>query len=396
MPEGLGRHWSLDPNVVFLNHGSFGACPTEVLRHQATLRAELEANPVRFLVRELFERLDVARAALARFVGADPDGLGFVPNATTGVNAVLRSLVFEAGDELLVTTHAYKACANTLDFVAARAGARVVVVEVPFPIAAADVIVERVMAGVTAKTRLALLDHVTSPTAIVLPIERLAPALAARGVETLVDGAHAPGMLPLDLSSLGAAYYAGNCHKWLCSPKGAGFLWVAPHRRGDVRPAIISHGATATWPGRSRYLMEFDWAGTSDPTPFLCVPAALDQMASLVPGGWPEIMATNRALALEGRRLLCAAVGADLPCPDGMIGSIASVPLPHGRTTEILWRKPDAIQQRLYDGWGIEVPVHSWPKAPRRLIRISAQLYNRRDHYVTLAEALAKCLAEEG
>src|SRR5688572_13732690 len=165
MAGNLGRHWQLDPNVAFLNHGSFGACPTEVLRHQAGLRAELEANPVRFLVRELFDRLDAARVPLARFVGADPEGLAFVPNATTGVNAVVRSLVFAPGDELLVTNHAYKACANALDFVAARAGARVVVVDVPFPLASADQVVAAVLGGITPKTRLAMLDHVTSPTA---------------------------------------------------------------------------------------------------------------------------------------------------------------------------------------------------------------------------------------
>jgi isopenicillin-N epimerase len=395
MGADLGRHWPLDPNVVFLNHGSFGACPTEVLRYQADRRAELEANPVRFLVRELFDRLDAARVSLARFVGADPDGLAFVPNATTGVNAVLRALAVERDDELLVTNHAYKACANALDFVAGRAGARVVVVDVPFPLTSADQVVEAVLGGVTSKTRLALLDHITSPTALVFPVERLVRELTARGVETLIDGAHAPGMVPLDLRALGATYYAGNCHKWICSPKGAGFLYVAAARRADVRPAVISHGATASWPGRSRFQMEFDWVGTADPTAYLSVPKSLEVMATLVPGGWAAIMAANRSLALEGRRLLCDTLGTGAPCPDDMVGSIASVPLPDGAATEVVWRRPDSIQQQLYDGWGIEVPIHSWPNAPRRLIRISAQLYNRREHYVTLAEALSKCLAAE-
>jgi isopenicillin-N epimerase len=395
MGADLGRHWQLDPNVVFLNHGSFGACPTEVLRHQTALRAELEANPVRFLVRELFDRVDAARAALARFVGADPEGLAFVPNATTGVNAVVRALTFERGDELLVTNHGYKACSNALEFVAARAGARVVIVDVPFPLTSADQVVDAVLAAVTPKTRLALLDHVTSPTALIFPIERLVRELTARRVETLIDGAHAPGMLPLDLRALGATYYTGNCHKWLCAPKGGGFLYVTAARREDVRPAVISHGASASWPGRSRFQMEFDWAGTTDPTAFLSVPKALEVMATLVPGGWAAIMAANRGLALEGRRLLCVTLGIAPPCPDDMVGSIASVPLPDGLVSEVVWRQPDPIQRQLYDGWGIEVPVHSWPKAPRRLLRISAQLYNRREHYVKLAEALAKCLAAE-
>ena len=388
--------WPLERGVIFLNHGSFGACPAEVLRHQAALRAEMEAEPVRFLSRELDDRLDAARRALAAFVGADPDDLAFVVNATSGVNAVLRSLAFRPGDELLTTDHAYNACRNTLDFVAGRAGARVVVARVPFPIASPAEVVDAVMARVTPGTRLALLDHVTSPTALVLPIERLIADLAGRGVEVMVDGAHAPGMVPLDLRTLGAAYYSGNCHKWLCAPKGSAFLWVRRDRRPDVRPLTISHGANATRTDRSRFHLEFDWTGTSDPTAWLTVPAAIEYLGSLLPGGWPALMARNRALALEARQLVCTAAATPPPCPDEMVGSLASIVLPDGPPADIGWRRPDPLQRRLFDGWGIEVPVMSWPAAPRRLLRISAQLYNRRDHYARLAEALAKELAAEG
>ena len=388
-------HWSLDPAVTFLNHGSFGACPIEVLRHQGALRAELEAEPVRFLSRELDDRIDAARDALARFLDADAEDLAFVPNATSGVNAVLRSLKLAAGDELLTTDHAYKACRNALDFVAEWAGARVNVAVIPFPVASPDEVVQAVLAKVTPRTRLALLDHVTSPTGLVLPIERLIAELAARGIDAVVDGAHAPGMVPLRLRALGAAYYSGNCHKWLCAPKGSAFLWVRRDRRPDVRPLTISHGATAARPDRSRFRIEFDWTGTQDPTGWLSVPKAIEYVGSLVPGGWPEVMRRNRGLALEARRLLCAAAGTAPACPESMIGSLASVVLPDGPTTDIAWRRPDAIQQRLFDGWGIEVPVMSWPAAPHRLIRISAQLYNRREEYARLAEALGKELAAE-
>ena len=390
--EDLAGHWSLERGLVFLNHGSFGACPTEVLRHQAALRAEMEAEPVRFLSRELDDRLDVARAALAAFVGADPDELAFVTNATGGVNAVLRSRVFAAGDELLTTDHAYGACRNTLQFVAERTGARVVVVTVPFPVASPDEVVAAVLAKVTPRTRLALLDHVTSPTALILPIERLSAELGARGVEVLVDGAHAPGMVPLNLARLGATYYSGNCHKWLCAPKGSAFLWTRRDRQPEVRPLTISHGASAVRPGRSRFRLEFDWTGTSDPTAWLTVPRALEYLEGLLPGGWPALMARNHGLALEGRRLLCAAAGTEPPCPDDMVGSLAAVRLPDG-TAEVGWRRPDPLQARLFDDWRIEVPVMSWPAAPRRLVRISAQLYNRREHYERLAEALRKELA---
>ena len=393
---GLARLWPLDPKITFLNHGSFGACPTDVLRHQANLRAEMEAEPVRFLSRELDDRLDAARAALAAFVGADAEDLAFVTNATSGVNAVLRSVALDAGDELLTTDHGYNACTNALEYVASRAGARVVIVTLPFPVPSPDAIVDAVMARVTPRTRLALLDHVTSPTALVLPIERLIAELSRRGVETLVDGAHAPGMLPLDLRTLGAAYYTGNCHKWLCAPKGSAFLWVRGDHRPDVRPLTISHGASARRPGRERFRLEFDWTGTSDPTAWLTVPTAIAYVGSLLPGGWPAIMARNHALALEARRLLCDAAGTAPPCPDAMVGSLASVILPNGATSDVFWRNPDPLQARLFDGWGIEVPVMSFPATPRRLIRISAQLYNERAHYERLADALRKELARPG
>lgn len=391
----LATLWPLDPNIIFLNHGSFGACPAEVLRHQAALRAEMEAGPVRFLSRNLEDRLDEARAPLAAFVGADPDDLGFVVNATTGVNAVLRSLVLSPNDELLTTDHAYNACRNALNFVASRSGAVPVVVRVPFPIASPDEVVEAVLAKVTPRTRLALLDHVTSPTGVVLPIERLIAALAARGVEVLVDGAHAPGMVPLDLRTLGATYYSGNCHKWICAPKGSAFLWVRRDRHADVHPVTISHGANAVRPGRSRFRLEFDWTGTCDPTAWLTVPKAIEYVGSLLPGGWPAVMKRNREMALTARRLLCAAAGTSPACPDEMIGSLASVVLPDGLTTDVMWRQPDPIQRRLCEGWNIEVPVMSWPAPPRRLVRISAQLYNPRDHYTRLADALTKELAAE-
>jgi isopenicillin-N epimerase len=280
--------------------------------------------------------------------------------------------------------------------VAGRAGARVVVVTVPFPVSSADEVVAAVLAAVTARTRLALLDHITSPTALVLPIGRLISQLGARGVEVIVDGAHAPGMVPLDLGRLGASYYSGNCHKWLCAPKGAAFLWVRRDRQPDVRPLTISHGANALRPGRSRFRLEFDWTGTDDPTAWLTVPRAIEYLGSLIPGGWPALMARNRALALEARRLLCRAAGSEPPCPEEMVGSIASIRLPDGQVVETSWRRIDPLQRQLFEAWHIEVPVMSWPRAPRRLVRISAQLYNDRPHYTRLAEALGAELAAEG
>ena len=392
-PADLRAHWNLDPDIAFLNHGSFGACPAPVLAEQARLRAQLEREPVRFFVHELLPLLDAARAEVAAFVGVDAEEFAFVRNATVGVNAVLRSLDLAGGDELLTTDHAYNACRNVLDHVAARTGARVVTASLPFPVSGPDEVVHAVMSAVTPRTRLALLDHVTSPTGLILPIAALVEELAGRGIDTLVDGAHAPGMLPLEVRALGAAYYAGNFHKWVCAPKGAGMLCVRRDRQADLHPAVISHGYNSRRP-RSRFHEEFDWTGTDDPTPWLCVPTALEFMAGLVPGGWPEVRARNHALVIAGRRLLCEALEEPPPAPDQMIGSLASVKLPDGASapvTSALYAEP--LQLALVDRHHIEVPIPPWPAPPHRLIRISAQLYNDISQYERLATALREELA---
>ena len=380
--------WPLDPGVIFLNHGSFGACPRAVLDVQARLRDRLEGEPVRFLSRELEGLLDEARAALGAFIGAEPDDLAFVPNATTGVNAVLRGLDLDPGDELLTTDHAYNACRNAVDAVAARGGARVVVAPVPFPVENPEQVIEAVLARVGPRTRLALVDHVTSPTGLVLSIERLVSELAARGVDALVDGAHAPGMVPLDLRALGAAYYTGNCHKWMCAPKGAGFLHVRRDRQASVRPLVISDGANSRRTDRSRFQLEFDWMGTVDPTAYLTIPEAIRYMGSLLPGGWPALMAHNRATALAARDRLSAALGVPPPAPDSMIGSLAALPVPPGFRPAARDGERDPLQTALFDRFGIELLVFTWPALASRILRVSAQLYNSAADYERLAEAL--------
>jgi isopenicillin-N epimerase len=389
-------HWGLDPSVLFLNHGSFGACPRPVLALQQSLRERMEAEPVRFLGLELEALWDEARGSLAAFIGADPADVVFVPNATTGVNTVLASLRISPRDELLVTDQEYNACRNALDEAARRAGARVVVAPLPFPAASPEEAVEAILRRATERTRLLLVDHVVSQTALVMPVAALVREMATRGVETLVDGAHGPGMLPLDLSSLGAAYYTGNCHKWLCAPKGAALLHVRRDLQPGVRPLVISHGANSPRADRSRFLLEFGWTGTHDPTPYLCVAEAIRFLGSLLPGGWPEVMTRNRALALRGRRLLCDALGIAEPCPESMVGSMAAVPLPDAPGPKP--RPPlfqDPLQIALWERHRIEVPVIYWPAFPRRVLRLSAQLYNEPAHYKKLAEAV-KGLLDEG
>jgi isopenicillin-N epimerase len=410
VPSELAGQWPLDPAITFLNHGSFGSCPRPVLEAQHRWRDRMEAQPIQFLARDLPGHLADARAALGGFVGADPDDLAFIANATGAVNAVLRSLTFEPGDELLTDDHEYNATINVLRHVAERDGARVVVARVPFPVTSEDDAVEAILGAVSDRTRLALISHVTSPTALVFPIERIVAALAERDVETIVDGAHAPGMLPIDLDRIGAAWYAGNLHKWVCAPKGSGFLHARRDRQTGLRPPTISHGANAVLGdrgARTRYRAEFDWQGTLDPTPWLAVMDALEFVGGTLDGGWPEVMERNHRLAMRSREVLGGALGLDasLPAPESMLGAMVALPLPTsgplaatGAGSSPL--DTDPIQGRLVTEYRIEVPIYPFPvpsaespDPPQRLIRASSALHNGPDDVDRLAEALAEIAA---
>jgi isopenicillin-N epimerase len=386
----LRREWALAPGVVFLNHGSFGACPKAILERQAALRRRMEAEPIQFLWRRYEERLEPARTALAEFVGARPRDLVFVTNATAGVNAVVRSLQLRPGEELLTTSHDYNACHNVLVEAARAAGARVRVAKVPFPIHREEDALEAIIAAVTPRTRLALIDHVTSNTALVLPAARIIRELEKRGVDTLVDGAHAPGMVSLNLSRLRPAAYTGNLHKWVCAPKGAAFLWVRRDKQAAVQPAVISHGNNTPRPGYHDFQNRFDWAGTFDPTAWFCAGEAIHWMGRLLPGGWRELRERNHKLAVQARRLLCEQLGVEPPCPETMLGSMATVPLPARFQGREPTGKIDAEQQRLYDEFGIEVPFVRIGTPARRYFRVCAQVYNHRREYEYLGAVLGR------
>jgi len=297
-----------------------------------------------------------------------------------------------------VTDHDYNACRNAVRFAAERAGATVVVAPVPLPVESPRQVVEAVISRVSRQTRLAVIDHVTSPTAVVFPIEEIVAELKQREVETLVDGAHAPGMVPLDVGRIGAAYYTGNCHKWLCAPKGAGFLYVRPDRQQDVQPAVISHGFNTPRPGHTRLQDAFDWTGTDDPTPWLCVGEAIRFLGTLSGGGIEGLMRENRRLVLDGRRTLCELAELSPTCPEEMTGSMAALRLPDDADPAAALDTSTAIapvhrlQVELWKRFGIEVPVYHWPAAPRKLLRISAQAYNSPAQYEQLAAALGSLL----
>ena len=381
--------WSLDPDVLHLNHGSFGACPNRILEQQTQLRQQMEYNTLRFFEQDLPDLLETAREALGLFLGASASDLVFVDNATMGVTTVLSNLNLIAGDRVLITDHGYNACSNAARFFAERTGAEVDLINLPFPGSDSNEVIERILKGCTSRTRILLIDHITSPTALIMPLEDIVPAVQQRGIQVLVDGAHAPGMLPLRLAELGADYYTGNCHKWMCAPKGTAFLYVRSEHQSNLHPLTISHGMNRPVGESTRFRLEFDWIGTRDLTGFLTLPALIDYMDGISNEGWAGIMVRNRALAVEARDLICQELGLELPCPVDMIGSLATICLPGSvETTFTDYHVIDPLKQILMHQYGIEVSLSAWPSPAGRYLRISTQLYNALSQYRQLTEAL--------
>ncbi len=386
------HHWQLDPGIVFLNHGSFGAAPTVVLEAQRRFQDELEARPIQFLAPErgLEAKLDEVRESVAKVIGADAQDIGWVRNATDGVNAVMRSFPFESNDEVLITDHGYNACSNAVRFSAERAGATVRVAAVPFPLEDSQQVVDAIVAEFSERTRLLVVDHITSPTGLVLPLEEIIRAAHERGILVMVDGAHAPGQIPVNLEILQADYYTANHHKWLCATKASGFLWVRRELQESVRPTVISHGANKPRPGRSRFLAEFDWVGTWDATTVLSVKPAIEFLEGLMPGGLTALMEANRNLALQARACLLESQGIESPAPVDMIAALSSIPVVGGSSGD---EDGDLLKQRLYTEHRIEVPIFSGPSSCPRLMRTSSQAYNDIGQYILLSEALASLLS---
>jgi isopenicillin-N epimerase len=373
--RGARLLWSLDPGVAFLNHGSFGAVPIAAQRTQQRLRDEVEANPVRFFGRGLADRIVHVRHHLARFLGADPDGTALVQNATAGASVVLRSVGLAAGDEVLITDHGYGAVGLAVAAICRETGAVPVTAAVPFG-ADDDGIVEAVLTRVGRRTKLAVLDQVTSPTARLFPVAQLARTLAGADVPTLVDGAHVPGMLPVNLNSLGATYWIGNFHKWGCAPRGTAVLSVASGYREAIRSPAVSWDEPAGFP------TSFDRPGTQDVTGWLAAPVALHVLATL---GWDELRERNVALADHGQRLVAKALGIEpdsLPADPGV--SMRIVPLPPGlAATELA---AAALRDAIAATLATEVAVNAW--RGRGLLRLSGQAYNRPEEYERLADGL--------
>ncbi len=373
------RHWRLEPGFCTVNHGSYGATPLPVLAAQDAWRARMEAQPTRFFNREMPPALRASAARLAGFLGAHGDDLAFVENATAACNAVLRSLDLGAGDEIVVLAHGYGAVVNTARHVAARAGARVVVVPLPFPAPDAAALLAALRRALSPRTRIAVLDHITSSSALVLPVAAMAAACREAAVPVLIDGAHGPGQLPLDIPATGADWYAGNCHKWLMAPKGCGFLWARPERQAGLHPPVISHGLDAG------FLAEFDWTGTRDPSAWLAIDAALDFHASL---GGNALMTRNAELAEAATAMLGRRFNSERgPC-DGAMG-VVRLPVAGHVTRE----RALAIRGALLDA-GTDAPVQAIDGGA--WLRVSAAAYNEAADYARLADMIATVLRAQG
>lgn len=388
MPSPLAKHWILEPSRIFLNHGSFGACPEFVIKEQRKWQNQMESEPVRFFEDEMPILLERAREVLAKFLSCSPEDLALVPNATTGVNTILRSLIFSEGDEILVPDHAYQACRNAIDFVARRWGATVVTVSLPFPIDGPQTVVDLMLSAATDKTKLVMIDTVTSPTGLLMPFEELTNLFEARGIEVLLDAAHGIGMVPLHLDELGASYVTSNCHKWLCAPKGTAFLHVRQDKQHKIQPLTISHGHTFPLGKTTRFRHEFDWTGTQDVSGWCALPKVISGMNEMIDGGWNAVMKHNNELVKEGRNLICDTLDIQPPCPDSMLACISTLQLPGDPLPHEIMHEPDPLHELLSRKYNIQVPVWSWPSPAGRYLRISAQLYNDIEDYQVLADAL--------
>ena len=378
--KAVRHEWALDREFLSVNHGSFGAAPRVVLAAQDDWRRRMEHQPGRFMRAVFPDALRHAADRLGAFVGADGKDIAFVDNATTGCNAVLRSLRLQADDEIVVLSHGYGAVRNTVRHVAERAGARVVEAEVPFPQPQTDAILARIAGVLTKRTRLAVVDHITSGSALVLPLRQIVALCHDAGVPVLVDGAHGPAQVPLDMRAIGADWYAGNCHKWLCAPKGSAFLHATPDRQQDLHPVTISHGF-----GKG-FLAEFDWTGTRDPSAYLATPAAIDFHHRL---GGQALMARNTALAAEATALIARRLNTEAGTSGALSGSMGVVRLPiAGPATQ---ERSTELRARLLAA-GTDAPTHVLAGAI--WLRISAAAYNEIDDYERLAEIAARVLRE--
>lgn len=387
------KHWNHNKEIVFLNHGSFGSCPTSILEKQTSLRTQMESELVRFMTVDLENLYWENKTALATFVNCNANDLVLVRNATMGVNTILHSLHFNEGDEILTHSHAYGACQNTLKYYAEKYKCKLVIADIPFPITNQEDVTEAFLKCVTPKTRLAMVDHITSATGIVFPVEQITKELEAKGVEVLVDGAHAPGMVHLDINKISASYYTGNCHKWICSPKGSALLHVRKDKQHKISPLQISHYHDLYSGTDKHWSAQFIWPGTEDFTAYLLIKDSIETMGSMM-GTWDALRKRNRELCLKARKMLSEKAGTPLPAPENMISHLSDIVIDmKAEMPKSFLHNMPLPRKILLEDYKIQVPVFIFGKAELKYyLRIAVQAYNSWEQYEYLGDCLEKMI----
>jgi isopenicillin-N epimerase len=383
--NNLRKYFSLDPSVTFLNHGSFGATPKPVQREYQRWQKELERQPVEFLGRRFAALMAEARAALGNYLGTNADNLVYTQNATIAINIVARSLDLGTGDEVLTSDHEYGALDRMWHFLSKERGFTYINQPISTPLESQEQFINDFWQGVTPRTRVIFLSHITSSTAIIFPVQRIIQRAREAGILTIIDGAHVPGQIPLDLDSLGADVYAGNLHKWLCAPKGAGFLYARPEMQHLLKPLVVSWGYESETPSGSTFIDHHEWWGTRDVAAFLTVPAAIEFQEKY---HWDNVRAACHELANDSQRQICELTGlAPLHSPTGTwFRQMFTAPLPADTNLAML-------KNRLYDEYRIEAPVHEWDG--NKLIRVSVQGYNTGRDLMKLHKTLAHLITHQ-
>jgi len=382
----LKEHFLLDPEVVFLNHGSFGATPRPVFEVYQNWQRKLEHQPVRFLARDLFPRLEQARQVLASRLNAGPNDLVYIPNATFGVNLVARSLNLQPRDEILTTNQEYGACDNAWEFICRKTGVSYIHQPIFLPVTSSPRIIEEFWKGVTPRTKMIFISHITSQTALQMPVEVICEMARERGILTLVDGAHVPGQIPLNLTEIGADFYVGNCHKWLMSPKGAGFLHTRPEHQEGLDPLVVGWGwgENSPFTSGSSYIDKLEWLGTKDPAAYLSVPAAIQFQKD---HNWPQVRKRCHQLLRQTVQRACqiTELPSVYPLGEDFYHQMAVIPLP---SIEDL----AGFKETLYQQYKIEIPTIEWQG--RQFLRISVQGYNTEEDLEIFLGALEELLPQ--
>lgn len=388
--SSLAENWALDASIVYLNHGSFGATPKRVLEKQAAIQKLCEYEAIDFFVEKLQGLVDESKQYLAEFVGTDTNNIVFVNNTTEGVNTILNSITTHAGDEWLITNHNYGACINALKHYAKRNSCKVNIANIPYPVFSPQEIIDSVCNAITPNTKLALIDYVTSASAIIFPVKEIIQLLKAKGIKVLIDAAHAPGMIDFNIEKLQPDFFVANCHKWICSPKGSAFMYVAPEHQSQIFPLVISHFNDSALGSKAHWANQFMFSGTRDYSAFISVKDALQIMPEIAETDWDGIRARNHELVWLAANKIAGVFGLELPCKEEMVGTICNIPMPDGQKPERSFNTNTRLKKDLMEKYRIEVPIFIFPNAPKQWLRISAQLYNSMEQYDYLINCLKK------